>query len=95
MLVHATEPAQAGPDGDRAPTDREDAEDWLRTERNEALLEADHWRSVAESERTGRVLQPLAALMNDLQQRLFPGGASLPDQAPRRPNLHVLAFVFQ
>ncbi len=55
VLVHATEPDQAGPDGDRASTDREDADDWLRTERNEALLEADHWRSVAETERTGRV----------------------------------------
>ena len=55
VLVPATEPDQAGPDSDRAPTDREDAADWLRTERNEALLEADHWRSVAETERTGRV----------------------------------------
>ena len=27
----------------------------MRTERTEALLEADHWRSVAETERTGRV----------------------------------------
>ena len=48
MLVSATEP-------DRSPTNRDDADDWLRTERNEALLEADHWRSVAEDERTGRV----------------------------------------
>jgi hypothetical protein len=55
VLVHATEPDQAGPDGGRSPTDREDTEDWLRVERNEALIEADHWRSVAESERTGRV----------------------------------------
>jgi hypothetical protein len=36
-------------------TGREDVDDWLRVERNEALIEADHWRSVAENERTGRV----------------------------------------
>ena len=55
VLVHATEPDQADPDGDRALIDRENTADWLRTERNEALLEADHWRSVAETERTSRV----------------------------------------
>ena len=55
VLVDATEPDQTATASDRTPTDRDDAGDWLRTERNEALLEADHWRSVAEDERTGRV----------------------------------------
>jgi hypothetical protein len=55
VLIQATEPDQAGPDGDRSPTDREDVDNWLRVERNEALIEADHWRSVAKNERTGRV----------------------------------------
>ena len=49
------ERSRARPDDDRTETDRGDADDWLRVERNEALLEADHWRSVAEDERTGRV----------------------------------------
>jgi hypothetical protein len=55
ILVNATGPDQTPTSDNRSATDRDDADDWLRTERSEALIEADHWRSVAEDERTGRV----------------------------------------
>src|SRR5829696_4574339 len=55
VLVTAIEPDRSQPDDAPAATGHDGTADWLRVERNEALLEADHWRSVAEVERTGRV----------------------------------------
>ena len=43
------------PDRAQAATRLEEADEWLREERDEALAEADHWRRLVEDERVARV----------------------------------------
>ena len=51
----ATRPDGAEPDRAQAATRLEEADEWLREERDEALAEADHWRRLVEDERIARV----------------------------------------
>ena len=50
-------PRPNGPEADhaQAATRLEEADDWLRGERDEALAKADHWRRLVEDERVARV----------------------------------------
>jgi hypothetical protein len=61
-MVPTDELAQAatsldGEEGERAQAAPrpDDADDWLREERDEALAEADYWRRLVEEERVARV----------------------------------------
>ncbi len=51
----ATRPDGGEPDRAQAATRLEEADEWLREERDEALAEADHWRRLVEDERIARV----------------------------------------